>query len=98
MPAHRRVRRDLLLLMGSITTPSAPGAQKANKGKLLRLPRFDADIDAVEMVMATFEGCALGVNVAGAKVQVAPSGKFEQDSDTASAAPVCVNASETCVD
>jgi hypothetical protein len=97
MPAHRS-RRDLLLPMGSITTPSAPGAQKANKGKLLRLVRFAADIDAVEIVIATFEGCAPGVNIAGAKLQVAPTGKFEHDSDTESEAPVCVKASETCAD
>ena len=97
-PASRRVRAEEARFRranapGSMTIPSAPGAQNANSGKLWWR---DAVMAEVEMVSATEVIDAPGVTVAGAKLQVAPAGRFEQESVTGSEAPVSVSPRENC--
>src|SRR5438477_6193539 len=48
------------------------------------------------MVSDTEDGCAPGTRCGVAKLQVVPAGRLEQESETASEAPVWVNATLNC--
>ena len=78
---------------GSRTIAATLGNQKANIGGECRSVAAMAEVDTVS---PTDDGCAPGVSDDDAKLQEAPAGRLEQDSETGSEAPVWVKASMNC--